>query len=406
MTSPPQMRASSLLFSDIEEPSDDTSPCGPSSLGTHHHDNAMFNNSSSELTMDGNMVMLPPLGPSSLDQEADNPYPQDNTTLNNPFLEESGSDCIHSMPTLARYNLFLHSYYWMIHCHNKIGSEECGTVQLPYAVPGHLQSQHQFIFNTAKEKKDLEAYILMLNPVTDAQAFINPKPGLVPVKGLKMEKEGKLVIYLQQSIVEPSSAKHSNSGEEDPFMIFLKTVASAIEKESTQVLPEVIRPWKVPPLVKMKGWHLHLADYITDHQKVKNLHTLVKPPPKRVNGTIPDLIHQVVFGYLDAIGVLHGRLSMTGKKLLFNPEDPSQLFTMHDEPAMQQVYGYLLFIFVYAILTSRTSSIMGYKFPLTTSDDKNTKHLMKAIRNKTLELETSEHLHSFLVPLFSPHPSA
>ncbi len=51
-------------------------------------------------------------------------------------------------------------------------------IQLPYAVPGHLQSQHQFIFNTVKEKKDLKAHIMTLNLITDAKAFINPKPSL------------------------------------------------------------------------------------------------------------------------------------------------------------------------------------------------------------------------------------
>ncbi len=78
---------------------------------------------------------------------------------------------------------------------------------------------------------------------------------------------------------------------------------------------------------------------------------------------------------------------------------------MHDEPATQKAYGYLLYLFVYSILTSRTSSITDYKFPLTTSDDKNAKRLMTAIRNKRSKLETSERLHSFLVPLFSPRPS-
>ncbi len=57
------------------EPLDDTSPCGPSSLGMHYHDNAMFDNSFFELTMDGNIVMSPLFGPSSFDQEADDPYP-------------------------------------------------------------------------------------------------------------------------------------------------------------------------------------------------------------------------------------------------------------------------------------------------------------------------------------------
>ncbi len=212
MTSPPQTRASLPLFSQVEEPLDDALPCGPLSLRMHHHDNGMSHNSSFEPTMDGDMVMLPPLDPSSLDQETDNPYPQDNTMLDNPFVEESGSDWIHLTQTLIRYNLFLHSQYRTIHCHNKIGSEECGTVQLPYAVPEHLQSQHQFIFNTAKEKKDLEAYIITLNPVTDAQAFVNPKPGLAPVKGLKMEK-GFCCKKCSYAAPAPSSMKNHWSND-------------------------------------------------------------------------------------------------------------------------------------------------------------------------------------------------
>ncbi|SJL18524.1 uncharacterized protein ARMOST_22117 [Armillaria ostoyae] len=422
----------------VEEPLDDTSPRGPLSLGTHHHDNPMLRNNSFAPTMDGDgdVAMLPPLGLSSLGQEAHYPDPQDNLTLDNPYVEESGSNCILVTRTLTRFNLFLHSQYRTIHCRNKIGSEECNTAQLPYAVAGHLQSQHQYVFNK-KEKKDLKAYIMTLKPVTNRYTFVNPKPSLAPVKGLKMEKgfcckkcsyasndhrgqahyipvaerrqEGWVQHFFIAPIryfsVEPSSAKRSNTGEEDPFTIFLKTVVPAIENESIQVLPDAIWPREVPPLVKMMGWHLHLADYITDRHKVQNLRTLVESPPKRVKGSIPDLIYQAVFGYLDAIGELHRGLTVLEKKLLFNPDDPSQRFTMHDESATQRDYGHLLFVFVYAILTSRTSSITDYRFPLTTSDDKNAKRLMKVIKNKRSKLEASEDLHSFLVPLFLPCPS-
>ncbi|KAK0447520.1 hypothetical protein EV421DRAFT_1706409 [Armillaria borealis] len=285
---------------------------------------------------------------------------------------------------------------------------------------------------------------MTLKPVTDSHTFVNPKPYLAPVKGLKMEKglcckkcsyavrsltsmkrhwtnnhkwEARYIpvaerwreVWVQHFFivpirffsVEPSSAKRSNAGEEDPFTIFLKTVVPAMEKESIQVLPDAIRPWEVPPLVKMMGWHLHLADYITDRRKVQNLRTLVKPP-KRAKGSIPDLIYQAVFGYLDAIGELHRGLTMPEKKLL----DPSGRFTMHDECATQRDYGYLLFIFVYAILTSRMTSITDYRFPLTTSDHKNAERLMKTIKSKRSNLKASEDLHSFLVPLFSPCPSA
>ncbi|KAK0207795.1 hypothetical protein IW262DRAFT_1469135 [Armillaria fumosa] len=520
--SSPQTRASSPLFSEVEEPLDDTSPRGPSSLGTHRHDHPTLHNGSFELTMDGDMVMSPPLGPSSsvqeahdpelefdvqrsyldddmvisplgpsslnpaihtrdklsnvtfnnnsfappmdgdgdvamspplglssLGQEANYPNPQDNPTLDNPYVKESGSDCILLTPTLTRFNLFFHSQYRMIHCRNKIGSEECNTAQLPYAVAGHLQSKHQYVF-TVKAKDDLTAYIMTLKPVTDPETFVNPKPGLAPVKGLKIEKgfcckkcsyavrslkamrrhwsndqkwevcgigpeEGRwqegwvqnfFVVPMRFFSVEPSSARRSNAGEGDPFAIFLKTVVPVIEKESIQVLPDAIRPREVPPLVKMMEWHLHLADYITDRHKVQNLRTLVEPSLKRAKGSIPDLIHQAVFGYLDAVKKLHHGLTMAEKQLLFNPDDPSGRFTMHDEPATQRDYGYLLFIFVYAILTSRTTSVTDYRFPLTTSDHKSAERLMKAFENKRSNLEALEDPHSFLVPLFSPLPSA
>ncbi len=51
----------------------------------------------------------------------------------------------------------------------------------------------------------------------------------------------------------------------------------------------------------MMEWHLHLADYITDRHRVQNLLTLVEPPLRRAKGSIPDLIYEAVFGYLDAI---------------------------------------------------------------------------------------------------------
>ncbi|KAK0472262.1 hypothetical protein IW261DRAFT_1424484 [Armillaria novae-zelandiae] len=281
---------------------------------------------------------------------------------------------------------------------------------------------------------------MMLKPVTDHMMFINPKPSLAPVKGLKIEKGlcCKKCLYAVHSMklmqrhwynihkseiyctpktwhwhegwvqnifpvpmqffsVEPSSAKHSNAREGDPFTIFLKTVVPVIEKESIQVLPNVIWPWEVPLLVKMMEWHLHLTDYITDHHKVQKLCTLVKPSPKRVKGSISDLIYQAVFEYLDAIGELHCGLTILEKQLLFNPDNPLGQFTMHDEHAMQLDYGYLLFIFVYAILTSRAMSITDYKFPLTTLDHKSAERFMKALENKRLNLEASEDLHSFLV---------
>ncbi len=144
-----------FFFSKIEEPLDDTSPHSSLSLGMHHHDNLMFYN---------------------------------NSTLNNSYVEESGSDCIVVTPILIKVNLFLHSQYQIIHCYNKIRSGKCDTAQLPYAIAGHLQSQHQYIFKMRKEKKTLEAYIMILNLVMDTKVFINSESGLASVKGFKMEK--------------------------------------------------------------------------------------------------------------------------------------------------------------------------------------------------------------------------
>ncbi len=151
--------------------------------------------------------MSPPLGLSSIGQEAHYPDPLDNPALDSPHVKESGSDpSIRVTPTLERFNLFIHTQYRTIHCRNITESGECNTAQLPYAVAGHLNAQHQYVFNR-KEKKDLEAYLLTQNPVKDKTVFINPEPGLAPVKGLKM-KNGLCCKKCSYAVRSESSMKH------------------------------------------------------------------------------------------------------------------------------------------------------------------------------------------------------
>ncbi len=72
------------------------------------------------------------------------------------------------------------------------------------------------------------------------------------------------VVPMWYFLVEPSSAKHSSIKKEDFFMIFLKIVAPTIEKESIQVLPDMIQPWEIFLLVKIMRWCLYLVEYITN----------------------------------------------------------------------------------------------------------------------------------------------
>ncbi|KAK0484092.1 hypothetical protein EDD18DRAFT_1361936 [Armillaria luteobubalina] len=328
-----------------------------------------------------------------------------------------------NIPVLQKHGLIFHSHYRTVHCVN----DACNTAILPYAVAGHLQNQHHFHF-TAQEHKLLNEAIQELDSLSDASQLALPQPGQAPVEALKVyllghcchqclyaftgtkASEGYYLAPIQTFFTVPEQYFAVNPAltklqDEDPFVIFLKTVNPALEEESYNVLPAPDRVREVPPMLRTTGQHLHLKNYITDCCTVSSLLTLVAMPLMTA-GSLPAKLHALVQQYMELVHD-HSQASPLGVHALlidFHRQDQrGKLWSAHDEPDTLNDYGLFLFHFIYAIILSQTSSETDYRFPLLDSDHKNADDLLVAVDNGTNQLIS---LHCFILPLLSPQASS
>ena len=211
----------------------------------------------------------------------------------------------------------------------------------------------------------------------------------------------------------------------DLYRLYLEQIAPPID-ESQRVNPPQ-DPHEVPPLVRMMGWHEHLAPYLTDRSKIRSIRGLMQLPtasqgvrwlgaPLRATITrymkdirtkannsplavrcllmeCPRYVVRLVFSFRFALSNLSKITRTTQYGIPWQP--------LLNDNSLQQ-YGRLLHHWTHAILVSLDGHELQYIFPLTDSHKELAEALLAVLKGGS-ETEAVMAFHSFIYPVLCVH---
>jgi hypothetical protein len=233
---------------------------------------------------------------------------------------------------LSVLSLRIHKYFKTLHC------MICNLAIPPTSMPQHIHKKHGRTLN--KEENSHLAEALSKHQVRNGTDVPKPAPGGPPVEGLALHlngyaciacdichhnfltfqnhwskehkdialpaKKGFKMATLQTFFARPSVFFQVNPAlatlsKSDPFHIYITKEVPKIE--TTTIIPPPTSFKEVPPLLQAMGWHLHLADYITDKHKIRDLMALKQLPSIYDKSSLGQL-RTVVLNYMEEVSKL------------------------------------------------------------------------------------------------------
>ena len=217
----------------------------------------------------------------------------------------------------------------------------------------------------------------------------------------------------------------SEMSQDNLFSVYLEQCVPHID--SLQLINPPVDHNEIPPLLKLTGWHDHLAPYTGDTEKVMQLLELTQPPHDE--SWIGATLRSTIEGYMKDVA-RKANHSMLGircllmecpmsvsfvaflmmdillTQLLSSPS-PSLRITQNGDhwiPLSDQTietYARLFHQWTYAVLVTIEGHESGYKFPLTVEDKQHASELKAALISEPDKLHI-DLFHIFIKPLVYP----